>query len=82
MWTVNVLIKRLQELIGEDMDNGDLPIVIGLIGGTLLDDVEIEHLDGDPKLPYVRICSIKDDRISLANFGINRSLLERDLPES
>lgn len=67
--TVNDLIKKLEELKGADMDNGDLPIVIGLVGGTMPDDVEIEHLDGDPKLPYVRICSIKDERISLETFG-------------
>jgi hypothetical protein len=67
--TVNELIKKLEELKGSDLDNGDLPVVIGLSGGTMPDDVDIEHYNGDPKLPFVRICSIKDDRIGPETFG-------------
>lgn len=73
MMTVDDLIKKLEELKSIDMDNGDLPVVIGLIGGTMPDNVEIEHMDGDPKLPYVRICSFKDERISMATFGRGQS---------
>ena len=69
MMTVNQLIKKLEELKGADLDNGDIPIVIGLTGETLVDDVTIEHFDGDRRLPYVRLCSIKDDRLELSHFG-------------
>jgi len=67
--TVNELIKKLDELRGRDLDNGDLPVVLGLTGDALPDEVFIEHYDGDPKLPYVRICSVKDERLGPAVFG-------------
>jgi hypothetical protein len=67
--TVNELIKKLDELKGRDLDNGDLPIVLGLTGETMPDEVFVEHYDGDQRLPFVRICSIKDERIGPATFG-------------
>jgi hypothetical protein len=67
--TVNELIKKLEDLKGCDLDNGDLPVVIGLTGDTMPDDVAIEHFNNDRKMPFARICSIKDDRISLETFG-------------
>lgn len=67
--TVNELIKKLEELKGRDLDNGDLPVVLGLTEGSMPDEVFIEHYDGDPKLPYVRICSVKDERLGPELFG-------------
>lgn len=67
--TVNDLIKKLEELKGCDLDNGDLPVVIGLIGDTMPDEVFVEHYDRDPRQPFVRLCSIKDERIGPATFG-------------
>lgn len=67
--TVNDLIEQLEQLKGCDLDNGDLPVVIGLAGDTMPDDVSIEHYCSDAKMPFVRICSVKDDRISHATFG-------------
>lgn len=67
--TVNDLIKKLEDLKGRDLDNGDLPVVLGLTSDTMPDEVFIEHYEGDPKLPYVRICSIKDERLGFATFG-------------
>jgi len=67
--TVNDLIKKLDDLKGRDLDNGDLPVVLGLAGDSMPDEVFIEHYDGDQRLPYVRICSVRDERISPATFG-------------
>jgi hypothetical protein len=67
--TVNELIKKLDELKGRDLDNGDLPIVLGLTGDTMPDEVFVEHFDSDRRLPYVRICSVKDERLGPAAFG-------------
>ena len=67
--TVNDLIKMLDELKGRDLDNGDLPVVIGLTGDTMPDEVFVEHYGDDPKLPFVRIYSVKDERICPATFG-------------
>lgn len=67
--TVNELIEKLVELKGRDLDNGDLPIVLGLTGETMPDEVYVEHFDGDQRLPFVRICSIKDERLGPAAFG-------------
>lgn len=69
MMTVNDLIKKLEELRGCDLDNGDLPVVIGFSDERLPDELYVEHYEGDPKLPYVRICSVKDERLGLATFG-------------
>lgn len=67
--TVNDLIKKLDELKRCDPDNGDLPIVLGLSGDTMPDEVFVAHYVDDPQLPYVRICSLHDERIGLAVFG-------------
>lgn len=67
--TVNELIKKLDELRGRDLDNGDLPIVFGLTGDTMPDEMFVEHYDGDQRLAFVRICSIKDERLGPAAFG-------------
>jgi len=67
--TVNDLIKKLEALKGCDLDNGDLPVVIGLSGETMPDEILVENYGGDPKLPYVRICSVNDQRIGPAYFG-------------
>jgi hypothetical protein len=67
--TVNELIQKLEELKGRDLDNGDLPVVLGLTGETIPDEVFVEHYDGDPKLPYVRVCSVKDERLGPGTFG-------------
>lgn len=67
--TINDLIKKLDELKGRDLDNGDLPVVLGLTDDILPDEVFVEHYEGDERLPYVRICSIKDERLGPATFG-------------
>ena len=67
--TVNELIEKLEELKGRDMDNGDLPVVLGLSGDTIVDEVFVEHFENDRHLPYVRICSVKDERLGPETFG-------------
>jgi hypothetical protein len=62
--TVNDLIKALEDLKRRDLDNGDLPVVLGLTEGSMPDEVFIEHYDGDPK-----ICAVKDERLGPELFG-------------
>jgi hypothetical protein len=67
---VNDLIKKLEALRSRDLNNGDLPVVLGLTGGTLLDEVFIEYYEGDAQLPCVRICSVNDDRVGAGSWKI------------
>lgn len=64
--TVNQLIKKLEELKRRDLDNGDIPVVIG---ETLMDEVYLEHFEADQRLPYARLCSVKYERLQPTHFG-------------
>jgi len=67
--TVNELIKALEDLKSRDLDNGDLPVVLGLTGDSIPDEVFVENYEGDPKMPYARICSVRDERLCHGSFG-------------
>lgn len=69
MMTINDLIKKLEEVKDCDLDNGDLPVVLGLTDDLMPDEVFVEHYEGDARLPFVRICAIKDERLGPATFG-------------
>lgn len=67
--TVDDLIKKLEELRRRAPDNGDLPVVLGLAGTTIADEAFVDHFEGDARLPYVRICSVKDERLGSEMLG-------------
>lgn len=66
--TVDDLIEKLEELKRRGRGNGDLPVVLGLSGETMPDEIFVDYYKGHEQLPYVRICSIKDERLGPETF--------------